>query len=64
MEVLQKLPTPPGARLPFLWLGQQARNSVTFALVGKWKLPAATVAATADKPACVGVAVGQRVGTK
>lgn len=32
---------PPRGRLPFLRLGPQARNSVTFALAGKWKLPAA-----------------------
>ena len=61
---LQKFPTPLGACLPILWLGQQARNSVTFALGGKWKLPAAPVAATNDKAARAGVAVGHRVGTK
>ena len=55
---------PPGACLPFLWLGQPARNSVTFALDGKWKLPAAAVAAASDKAARAGVAVGQRVGIK
>lgn len=64
LEAMQKSPTPLGARLPFLRLGQQAKNSVTFALVGNWKLPAAAITATADKPARDGVAVGQRVGTK
>ena len=55
---------PPEACLPFLWLGQRARNSVTFALDGKWKLPAAAVASASDKAAHAGVAVGQRVGIK
>lgn len=62
LETLQEFPTPRGC-LPFLWPGQQARNSITFALVGKWKLPAVAIVAVSDKPARDGAAVGQRVGT-
>lgn len=55
--------TPRGlSALPVAW--PTGQNSVTFALDGKWKLPAAAVAAANNKAAHAGVAVGQRGGDK